>query len=36
MLSEDVLAIAPERIRDVMVDLTILGGQVIHERAAAG
>jgi predicted amidohydrolase YtcJ len=36
VLSEDILAIAPERIRDVMVDLTILGGQVIHERMGAG
>jgi predicted amidohydrolase YtcJ len=35
VLSEDILSIAPERIRDAQVDLTILGGRVVHERAGA-
>jgi predicted amidohydrolase YtcJ len=32
VLSEDLLAIDPERILDVEVDMTIVGGQVLYER----
>jgi predicted amidohydrolase YtcJ len=31
ILSEDVLAVAPERIRDVKVETTIVGGRVVYE-----
>lgn len=34
VLSEDILAIAPERLREVRTDVTILDGKVIYERAA--
>ena len=33
VLSEDLFAIPPERIREVQVDLTVLNGRVIFERA---
>jgi predicted amidohydrolase YtcJ len=32
VLSEDLLTIEPERVPDVEVDLTILGGRIVHER----
>ena len=32
VLSDDVLTIDPERIMDVKVDLTVLGGKVVYER----
>lgn len=32
VLAEDILTIDPERIRDVKVDMTILGGKVVYER----
>ena len=32
VLSDDVFTIAPETIRDVQVDMTILGGDVIYSR----
>jgi predicted amidohydrolase YtcJ len=34
LLSDDIFAIRPEKIRDVKVDETILGGRVIFERGA--
>jgi predicted amidohydrolase YtcJ len=33
VLAEDLFAIPPERIREVQVDLTVLDGRVIFERA---
>jgi predicted amidohydrolase YtcJ len=33
VLSEDPFAIAPERIRDVRVETTIVGGRVVYERS---
>ena len=35
VLSEDLTAVAPERIRDIRVDLTIVGGRIVYERGAA-
>jgi len=35
VLSEDLTAVAPERIRDIQVDLTIVGGRIVYERGAA-
>jgi predicted amidohydrolase YtcJ len=32
LLSDDLFAVAPEKIRDVEVDVTIVGGRVVHER----
>jgi len=32
VLSADILTIAPADIRDIRVDLTILGGQIVYER----
>jgi predicted amidohydrolase YtcJ len=32
VLSDDVLTVAPETIRDIQVDMTILGGDVIYSR----
>jgi len=32
VLSDDVFTVAPETIRDVQVDMTILGGDVIYSR----
>lgn len=32
VLSEDILAITPERIESVKVDMTVLGGIIVHER----
>ena len=32
VLSDDLLTIDPERIMDVAVDLTVLGGRVVYER----
>lgn len=32
VLSDDLFTIAPEKIRDVKVDVTIFHGKVIHER----
>lgn len=32
VLSDDLLTIDPERIMDVAVDLTVLGGKVVYER----
>jgi predicted amidohydrolase YtcJ len=32
VLSEDILAISPERLRDVRTDITILDGTVVYER----
>jgi predicted amidohydrolase YtcJ len=33
VLSEDIMTVPPEKIRDARVDLTILGGKVVHEFA---
>ena len=33
VLSEDLLTIDPERIMDVDVDMTVVGGQVLYERS---
>ena len=35
VLSEDLLTIAPERIMDVEVDVTIVDGVVLYERPGA-
>ncbi len=32
VLSDDPTAIAPERIRDIAVEMTILGGRIVHRR----
>jgi predicted amidohydrolase YtcJ len=32
ILSDDILSIAPERIKDVQVLATIVGGKVVHQR----
>ena len=32
VLSDDVFTVAPETIRDVQVDMTILGGDVVYSR----
>ena len=32
ILSDDILSIAPARIKDVQVLTTIVGGQVVHQR----
>jgi predicted amidohydrolase YtcJ len=32
VLNENILKIAPEKIRDVKVDMTVLGGEVIYKR----
>jgi hypothetical protein len=32
LLSDDLFAVPPERIRDVRVDVTVVGGKVVHER----
>ena len=34
VLSQDILSVPPERIRETKVDVTIVGGRVIHERGA--
>ena len=36
VLSEDLLTVPPERILGTRVDLTILGGRVVHERVTTG
>jgi predicted amidohydrolase YtcJ len=33
VLSEDVFAVAPERLKDVAVEATVVGGRVVFERA---
>jgi predicted amidohydrolase YtcJ len=33
VLSEDILTVAPGKIRDLKVDLTYVGGQLVYERA---
>ena len=33
VLSRDILSIAPPAIRETAVDLTILGGRIIHRRS---
>lgn len=33
VLSEDIMAVAPEKIRDARVDLTIIGGKIVHQFA---
>jgi len=33
VLSEDLLTLDPERIMDVEVDMTIVGGRVLYERS---
>jgi hypothetical protein len=35
VISRDILSVEPDRIRDALVDVTILGGRVIHQREAA-
>jgi len=35
VLSDDIFAIAPEEIADAKVDLTMLGGRIVFDRAAA-
>lgn len=35
LLSEDIFHIAPERIKDVKVEKTLVGGKVVFDRAAA-
>jgi predicted amidohydrolase YtcJ len=32
VLSDDIFAIAPEKIRDVKVEMTFLGGKMIYSR----
>ena len=32
VLSEDIFGIAPEKIRDVKVEMTFLGGKMIYSR----
>jgi len=32
VLSDDIFAIAPERIKDVRVLTTIVGGKIVHQR----
>lgn len=32
VLSQDILAAAPEQIRRTKVDYTILGGRIVHQR----
>jgi predicted amidohydrolase YtcJ len=32
ILGEDVFAVPPERLRDVRVETTIVGGRVVYER----
>jgi hypothetical protein len=34
VISQDILALAPERIADAQVDVTVLGGRVIFERGS--
>ena len=34
VLSEDILGVPPERIRDIKVEMTVLGGKVVYERAS--
>jgi predicted amidohydrolase YtcJ len=36
VLGEDILTIDPERVKDVKVDMTIVGGAILYERAAQG
>jgi predicted amidohydrolase YtcJ len=36
VLSEDFMTVAPEKIRDSRVDLTIIGGKIVHEFAERG
>jgi predicted amidohydrolase YtcJ len=33
VLSEDIFTVAPAKIRDLKVDLTYVGGQLVYERA---
>lgn len=35
VLSEDIVASAPEKIRELKVDMTCVGGKIIYERVAA-
>jgi predicted amidohydrolase YtcJ len=35
VLSDSLFDLAPQAVKDVQVDLTIVGGQIIHDRAAA-
>ena len=35
VLSEDLLAIDPERILDVKVDMTFIGGRLLYDRSKA-
>jgi predicted amidohydrolase YtcJ len=32
VLSEDVFTVAPERLADVQVDMTIVDGAIVYER----
>ena len=34
IISADIFAVAPEKIRDLKIDLTCVGGQIVYERAA--
>jgi predicted amidohydrolase YtcJ len=34
VLSEDICAVAPEKIRDIKVDLTCVGGKIVYDSAA--
>jgi predicted amidohydrolase YtcJ len=36
VLSEDILAIAPEKIEDVKVDMTVMGGRTVYRRDRQG
>ncbi len=36
VLSEDILAIAPEKVEDVKVDMTVLGGRTVYRRDQHG
>jgi predicted amidohydrolase YtcJ len=36
VLAEDILTIDPERVKDVKVDMAVVGGAVLYERSAQG
>ena len=36
LLSENILAVAPEKIRDLKIDLTCVGGRIVYQRESTG